>query len=264
MGIKGDPDKWLFKRLVEAAVTAAPDGGVWRSGKHVILSHPSRNQSPVALHNYLVRLGMEACAVAFDALVRHAETKYDKSVSAAQINLHLDGKSCHKQHRDIYGIDQRDRAGRDCTCSFKPNVATVCYSLGSSRRILLRAETDKFSLKKKCSESCGGWSSKPWLHSGDLMYFNDVWNKSHNHGIPPHDQGADGPVGPRISIALLCAEGKNGGSNDVIACPLDVLKGVTGVEAKQPRTGTKSASETHSNDAVDLKLGIVSDPSSIM
>ena len=40
-----------------------------------------------------------------------------------------------------------------------------------------------------------------------LMYFNDVWNKSHTHGIPQNAGDADetGRGGPRISVALLCA-----------------------------------------------------------
>ena len=56
-----------------------------------------------------------------------------------------------------------------------------------------------------CCDDCKGYQCSHWLRSGDLMYFNDVWNKSHTHGIPPHDVGADGAGGPRISIALLCA-----------------------------------------------------------
>ena len=47
------------------------------------------------------------------------------------------------------------------------------------------------------------WARKKFL---DLMYFNDVWNRSYTHGIPPHDKERDGAGGPRISIALLCAE----------------------------------------------------------
>ena len=41
------------------------------------------------------------------------------------------------------------------------------------------------------------------------MYFNDVWNKSHTHGIPAYggDLDADGKGGPRISVAMLCAAG---------------------------------------------------------
>ena len=200
-------DQWLFTKLTAASLRAQADGGVWRSGKHVIFSAPTRNQSPVAFRNYLARLEEHECAAAFDALVQFTELKYSKQVTACQVNLHLDSSSCHKQHRDIYGLDQRDRAGRDCTCSFKENVATACFSLGSSRRIMIQAETDKLSYRKKCCAECGGSCSKPWINSGELMYFNDKWNRSWNHGIPPHDEQADGPCGPRISIALLCAEG---------------------------------------------------------
>jgi len=200
-------DQWLFAKLTAASLRAQADGGVWRSGKHVIFSAPTRNQSPVAFRNYLARLGEHECAAAFDALVQFTELKYSKQVTACQVNLHLDSSSCHKQHRDIYGLDQRERAGRDCTCSFKENVATACFSLGSSRRIMIQAETDKLSYRKKCCAECGGSCSKPWINSGELMYFNDRWNRSWNHGIPPHDEGADGKCGPRISIALLCAEG---------------------------------------------------------
>lgn len=110
------------------------------------------------------------------------------------------------QHRDIYGLEQRDNAGRDCTCSFKPNVATACLSLGSSRRCLVQSEVDAMSDHNACCEECDGFSCSHWLRSGDLMYFNDVWNRSYTHGIPPHDVERDGVGGPRISIALLCAE----------------------------------------------------------
>ena len=39
------------------------------------------------------------------------------------------------------------------------------------------------------------------------MYLNEVWNRSHNHGIPRDAGDGDetGKGGPRISIALLCA-----------------------------------------------------------
>ena len=49
--------------------------------------------------------------------------------------------------------------------------------------------------------------SSHWLRSGNLMYFNDVWNRSHTHGIPAYggDVDDDGKGGPRISIAMLCA-----------------------------------------------------------
>ena len=39
-----------------------------------------------------------------------------------------------------------------------------------------------------------------------FRYFNDAWNKAWLHGIPKHDTEADGEIGPRMSIALLCAE----------------------------------------------------------
>ena len=56
-----------------------------------------------------------------------------------------------------------------------------------------------------CAECKGSWS-KPWLHSGTLVSFNDAYNQNHTHGIPTHDEEADGPCGPRISVALLCSE----------------------------------------------------------
>ena len=39
------------------------------------------------------------------------------------------------------------------------------------------------------------------------MYFNDVWNRSHTHGIPAYGGDMDdaGKGGPRISVAMLCA-----------------------------------------------------------
>lgn len=133
--------------------------------------------------------------------------RYEKHVSAVQINVHLDSLCFHAQHRDIYGLEQRDMAGRDCTCSFQPNIATACLSLGSTRKCLTEAEVDDFSDKHKCCDECEGFSCSYWLRSGNLMYFNDVWNRSHNHGIPANGGDADdaGTGGPRISIALLCA-----------------------------------------------------------
>ena len=100
------------------------------------------------------------------------ELRYCKSVSAMQVNLHLNGNSCHKQHHDIYSIKQRESAGRDCTCSFKNNVATACFSLGSSRRIKLRAVRGggEDGRGKRCCDGCEGLERMPWLNSGDLMY----------------------------------------------------------------------------------------------
>ena len=200
--------EWLFDKIAQAAKRGGgPKGGVWFTGKHVMFSNPNRNQSPVALKSYLQRLDCRDCALAMDCLVSYVELKYSKSVSAVQINLHLDGNSCHKQHHDIYSIKQREKAGRDCTCSFKNNVATACFSIGSSRRVKLNAQRGggEDGRSKRCCEECVGVSRKPWLHSGDLMYFNDTWNKAWTHGIPKHDVEADGAIGPRISIALLCA-----------------------------------------------------------
>jgi NAD(P)H-flavin reductase len=205
---KGVPhDQWLFERIAEAAVAAAADGGVWKSGGKYILSALSRNQSPTALKNYLTTMGQGKCAEGIDALVKWTEKQYKHSVSAIQINVHFDSTSFHAQHRDIYGLEQRDMAGRDCTCSFKPNIATACLSLGSTRRCLVEAETDDYSEKKLCGPACKGYHCSHWLRSGNLMYFNDVWNRSHNHGIPKDggDASEDGKGGPRISIAMLCA-----------------------------------------------------------
>ena len=76
-----------------------------------------------------------------------------------------DAISSHVQHRDIYGLEQRDMAGRDCTCSFKPNIATACLSLGSTRRCLVEAETDDYSEKKLCGPACKGYHCSHWLRS---------------------------------------------------------------------------------------------------
>ena len=102
-------------------------------------------------------------------------------------------------------VAQREGAGRDCTCSFNEMVGTSCYTVGSSRRVMLKAAACKH--RRKCCEDCAGYSKKQWLHSGDLMYFNKPWNRTWTHGIPHHDFEADGEIGPRMSIALLCAAG---------------------------------------------------------
>ena len=159
-------DRWLFERIAEAATLSAADGAVWRAGGKLIFSATTRNQSPVALDRYLSSLGQRDCAAGMRALVAHVEKVYDKSVSAVQINIHLDSSSYHAQHRDIYGLEQRDNAGRDCTCSFKPNVATACLSLGSSRRCLCKSEHDAMSEHTACGEHCVGYSSSAFLHSG--------------------------------------------------------------------------------------------------
>ena len=66
-------DQWLFERISEAAVAAAADGGVWRSGGKYILSALSRNQSPVALQRYLTTMGQQKCALGIEALVKWTE-----------------------------------------------------------------------------------------------------------------------------------------------------------------------------------------------
>ena len=127
-----------------------------------------------ALHRYLLSIGQRQCAEGIEALVRWTEAQYNHHVSAIQINVHIDSTCFHAQHRDIYGLEQRDMAGRDCTCSFKPNIATACLSIGSTRKCLVEAETDDYSLKSKCCESCKGYRCNHWLRSGSLMYFNGV------------------------------------------------------------------------------------------
>jgi len=198
-------DKWLFKQLSETILLGEKENALYRSGKHVIFSNPNRNQAPGSLCNYMMRLGKPEAAAAIMSLIDHTEKKYSKHVSAVQINVHLDGKSCHKQHHDIYSIAQREGAGRDCTCSFNEMVGTSCYTVGSSRRVMMRAAPCKH--RKKCCDDCSGYSKKQWLHSGDIMYFNKPWNRTWTHGIPHHDYEGDGDIGPRMSIALLCAEG---------------------------------------------------------
>ena len=63
------------------------------------------------------------------------------------------GSFLQRVHSDVAATESecsaRDwTAGRDCTCSFTEAVATVCYSLGSSRRVQLRAAPCKH--RKKC------------------------------------------------------------------------------------------------------------------
>ena len=86
----------------------------------------------------------------------------------------------------------------------------------AGRRVKLQASTGKASSHKKCCDECTGHWKKPWLNSGDLMYFNRPWNRSWTHGIPKHDFEADGVIGPRISIALLCAERAESCSLDLV------------------------------------------------
>eukprot|EP01052_Picozoa_sp_SAG31_P003634 SAG31_NODE_142_length_22669_cov_18.630040_9_plen_99_part_00 len=89
--------------------------------------------------------------------------------------------------------------------------------------ILSRAAACK--LRSKCGKDCKGCFKQPWLHSGDIMYFNKQWNRTWTHGIPHHDYERDGDIGPRMSVALLCAEGDYSvpflANNQIVApCPI--------------------------------------------
>jgi len=192
-------DEWLFKALVQAAL-AAPEGCVWKSGGKFILSNEERNQSPTAIVGLLERGNSQSDAgKALRALIAFTEQEYKFRVTAVQLNFHPNETSSHKQHRDIYGAGQK--GGINCTCSFMKCQGTVCYSLGSSRRVLCETLTDKSSKYQACGEDCQGCKKYKYLHSGTAMFFNDKWNISHSHGIPK----ADSVCGPRISVALLCA-----------------------------------------------------------
>jgi len=124
---------------------------------------------------------------------------YGFNVTAVQVNLHPDGKSHHKQHRDIYGAGQK--GGINCTCSFMKCSGTVCYAIGSTRGVLINTLTDSRSRYEACGEECQGRKQMHAMKSGSAMYFNTGFNNSHMHGVPPCEDPAS--VGPRISIALL-------------------------------------------------------------
>jgi len=190
-------DRELYEELLEAAL-AVEEGCVWKAGGKFIFSAFNRNQSVIALTRMLHSSGRQRCAEMLLQLVKTSEEKYAGFVTAVQINFHPNGGTFHDQHRDIYSAKQR--AGPNCTCSFRECVGTVCYSLGSSRICTLESMTDEQSALTPCCESCEGRREKRWLHSGDAMFFNDKWNQNHTHGIP--SMGEEG-VGPRISVAFL-------------------------------------------------------------
>merc|ERR1712070_529432 len=100
----------------------------------------------------------------------------------AQVNFHMNGSTFHDQHKDIYSAKQR--AGPNCTCSFRECLGTVCYSLGSSRKCLCETAVDEASAFAPCGPDCQGCREYRWLHSGDAMFFNGPWNQNHTHGIP--------------------------------------------------------------------------------
>lgn len=189
-------DKVLFEQLVGAAL-AAEEGCVWRAGGKLIFSEFNRNQSVAALERRLEKTHPQCCKMLME-LHSYTERKYNGFVTAIQVNMHTDGTSHHDQHRDIYSVKQS--AGPNCTCQFQDCVGTVCYSIGSSRQVLLETMTDKLSNIQPCGENCQGRRERRWLHSGASMYFNGPWNDNHTHGIP-----ATEGCGPRISLAFLLA-----------------------------------------------------------
>jgi len=192
-------DKWLFQALVRVA-SSVPEGCVWKSGGKFLLTNEERNQSPTAIVNLLERSSQDSDASkGIRALVDYTEKVYEFRVTAIQINFHPNEKSSHKQHRDIYGAGQK--GGINCTCSFMKCQGTVCFTMGSTRQILLESMTDSRSKYEKCCEECTGQKVYRWLPSGSAHFFNDKFNSNHTHGIPQMTQAC----GPRISIALLCA-----------------------------------------------------------
>jgi len=189
-------DKRLFEAMVDAAI-GVEEGSVWRAGGKFIFSAFNRNQSVVALTRMLSNYGKKDCAKMLLKLAGDSEKKYGGYVTAVQVNFHPSGETYHDQHRDIYSAKQR--AGPNCTCSFRECVGTVCYSLGSSRICHLETAVDDLSAVKACGNDCTGRREKKWLHSGVAMFFNGPWNQNHTHGIPK----SEAEVGPRISIAFL-------------------------------------------------------------
>lgn len=193
-----DGDRQLFEGLVAAAL-AVEEGCIWKAGGKLIFSEFGRNQSAVALTRMLCKHGQARCSDMIWKLLKFSESKYQGFVTAIQVNFHSHRGSYHDQHRDIYSVKQA--AGPNCTCQFQECTGTVCYSLGSSRRVLLETMTDGISHISACGDNCQGRREHNWLNSGAAMYFNGDWNDSHTHGIPPSED----ECGPRISIAFLLA-----------------------------------------------------------
>lgn len=201
-------DRELFDELASAAL-AVEEGAVWRAGGKFIFSAFDRNQSVSALTRMLNNHGRSRCARMLLQMVKYSEARYTGYVTSIQVNFHPHGNTYHAQHRDIYSAKQR--AGPNCTCSFRKCIGTVCYTVGSSRVCVLETCTDELSAVKACGEDCGGRKEIRWLHSGDAMFFNEAWNNNHTHGIPSMEEMQPGvPCGPRISVAfLLGAEEEN-------------------------------------------------------
>ena len=66
--------------LLDDVTSSPPLPGVWKAYGKFNLSAPSRNQSPQALRNYLVRIEQTACASALDCLVSYIEKEFKKKV----------------------------------------------------------------------------------------------------------------------------------------------------------------------------------------
>ena len=196
-----ESSRMLFEHIVDAAL-AFPAGSVWKAGGKFILSHPDRNQAPAALLLLLTKHGKGEAAEALSRLIQWTEAEKDCVVTACQLNLHANEESFHAQHRDIFSIAQKEKAGRDCTCSFTTCIGTMCFSIGSSRQMQLSTMVDQMSEFNPCCSECTGHKQRCCFQNGQAMWFNDVWNKSHTHGIPV---ATHLPCGPRISIAMLCA-----------------------------------------------------------
>jgi len=224
----------LFESLVSAAL-ALPEACVWRAGGKFILSNADRNQAPAALLMLLVNHGHRDAAEQVARLIQWTETCKDCVVTACQINLHANQESFHAQHRDIFSVAQKAKAGRDCTCSFTTCIGTMCFSLGSSRLVQLSTCTDNMSPLNPCGGSCTGCHERRYLQNGEAMWFNDVWNTAHTHGVPKIEAG-EGGCGPRISIAMLCAPK----APPQMACRIDEVKAA---EIKVV-TGTKQLRDT--------------------
>merc|ERR1711972_553033 len=85
------------------------------------------------------------CGKAMRALMGFTEEQYGVTVQAMQVNIHPNEKTCHKQHRDVYGA-----AGE--LCVINPSVGTLCYSIGSSRHMKTRTMTDSRSRFSACGK----------------------------------------------------------------------------------------------------------------
>merc|ERR1711920_391312 len=159
----------------------------------------NRNQSGTALCRLLINHNMHRTADMMQLMVKRTQERYKGYVTAIQVNFHPHKGTYHDQHRDIYS--QKQTAGPNCTCQFQDCVGTVCYTLGSSRIVLLETMTDNLSSICSCGDDCEGRREMRWFNSGSSMFFNDDWNQNHTHGIPPCDE----ECGPRISLAFLLA-----------------------------------------------------------